>query len=199
MLTRHSWLAHVIQSFVGVQNVVHAHLCYERRLLDLESPASRPSLPDIGGQSFLITDPNPPIRSADIYTTLQTLALTPVNFQHIPPISTFPLAHVVEWYDVLQFHVPVLPKLPFPLFVLQPALFAVSDVHLVIDDRRAREKPERGGLGYDAPYDSMTLLCFQVLQWNLNVERAREKVNGEVQAAPERMLEQVAPAVQLEA
>lgn len=155
-----------------------AHLCFEQRLIEL---THEPSLPDIGGRAFFVTDPNPPVRFSDVYQLLQNLSVTKIRFSIIPPIALFPFSHLVEWYDLLTFYVPSLPKLQYPLVFLQPALFGVGSVHTVIDDRFARAKPADGGLGYHPPVDTMRGLCFQVSEWNKNVEREKGKVNGKIE------------------
>lgn len=158
-----------------------AHLCYERCLLNLQSGPSSSRLPDIGGRTFLATDPNPAIRSGDLYRVLTTMAATPVAFTKVTPIFLFLFSYLVEAYDIVRHYAGVLPALQFPLEQLQPALFGVCDAHTIIDDRLAKEKPENGGLGYAAPIDTLTGLCFQVLQWNLNVARDKNASNGKIE------------------
>ncbi|KAF7136774.1 hypothetical protein CNMCM5793_006243 [Aspergillus hiratsukae] len=53
--------------------------------------------------------------------------------------------------------------------MLQPGLFAVSDVHTFADDSRARRAPADGGLGYVAPITTLEGMCKQVLEWNRSV------------------------------
>lgn len=165
-----------------------AHLCYERRLLDL---AANPSLPDIGGKAYFVTDPNPPVRFRDVYLLLETLSVTKTKFNLIAPILLSPISHFVEWYDILTYYISALPKLQFPLTFMQPALFGVSSVHTIIDDSHAKAKPEDGGLGYNAPVDTMSGLCFQVSEWNRNVEAEKGKVNGKIDLQENEGLEEI--------
>ena len=66
--------------------------------------------------------------------------------------------------------------------MLQPALFGVGSVHTILDDSRARMRPEDGGLGYNPPFDTLSGFCFQVLQWNSNIEGANGVANGKIDA-----------------
>lgn len=168
-LTRKSWTYPVIQSFVNAENVSIAHLLYEQRLL--EHTASPAQLPNIGGQAFAVTDPNPAIAFSDIYLLLTTLAKTHLRFPRLPPAPLLLLSHLLEWYSLLQhLYLPrVLPKITGDLAQLQPGLFAISDVHAFADDSRARRAPADGGLGYDAPITTLEGMCKQVLEWNQSV------------------------------
>ncbi|KAL4933643.1 putative 3-beta hydroxysteroid dehydrogenase/isomerase family protein [Aspergillus undulatus] len=160
-----TWLAHVIQNFVNAENVSIAHLCYEQRLIEHTSSPS--TLPNIGGQSFIVTDPNPAVTFGDIYLALTTLATTPIRFPFLPPLPMFMLSYLVEWYVLLRhFYLPWLPAATGDLNRLQPAVFSISNPHLIIDDSRAREVPEKGGLGYNPPFTSLEGVCKEVAHWN---------------------------------
>lgn len=192
ILTRDSWIYHVIQDFINVENCMLAHLCYEACLINLASskPGDKP-LPDIGGQSFFVTDPKPTVRFSDVYRPLEVLATTKIKFTRIPPIALFPMAHLLEWYDVLSYYVAALPQLQFPLRLLQPALFFVSNVHTIVDDSRARAKPQDGGIGYNPPIDTLSGLCFQIGEWNKNVEREKGRVNGKIDVTEKLSVDEV--------
>ncbi|KAL3463807.1 hypothetical protein BJX64DRAFT_276229 [Aspergillus heterothallicus] len=160
-----TWLSPTIQNFVNAENVSIAHLLYEQRLIEHTRIPS--SLPNIGGQSFIVTDPNPAISFGDMYLLLSTLATTPIRFPAIPPLPMLMLSHVFEWYILLRhFYLPWLPRPTNEILQLQPALFAVSNPHVVIDDSRARKSPEQGGLGYEPPLTSLEGLCKQLEYWN---------------------------------
>ncbi|KAJ5575421.1 hypothetical protein N7450_009320 [Penicillium hetheringtonii] len=161
-----TWVRPVIQSFVNAENVSIAHLLYEQRLLEQSQPNS--SLPNTGGQSFVVTDPNPAIAFSDIYTLLETLSKTPVSFPTIPPAPLFLLSYMVELYSVIQFkYLPwLLPKIKGDLNQVQPSLFSISDVYCVADDARARKAPELGGLGYNPPLTTLEGMSKEVLDWN---------------------------------
>ncbi|GFG24518.1 sterol-4-alpha-carboxylate 3-dehydrogenase, decarboxylating [Aspergillus udagawae] len=161
-----SWTYPVIQSFVNAENVSIAHLLYEQRLL--EHTASPAQFPNIGGQAFTVTDPNPAIAFSDIYLLMTTLAKTPIRFPRVPPVPFLLLSYLLEWYALLQhIYLPrLLPKITGDLAPLQPALFAISDVHTFADDSRARMAPADGGLGYVAPITTLEGMCKQVLEWN---------------------------------
>lgn len=70
--------------------------------------------PDIGGQAFNVSDPNPPIAFDDLYSVLTTLTAT-TKFQDLPPVLMLALAQVIEAYYVLRLTHPILswilPKL----------------------------------------------------------------------------------------
>lgn len=126
------------------------HLCYEQRLLEFEAK----SLPDIGGQSFVLTDPGPPFRCQDMCTALATITGGELTFPHLSPTLMLLIAYIMEAYYIFQ-HVatstfPLLGVVlrPLPLFIsyLQPSTF-IGNVHYIIDDSRARLSPEQGGLG----------------------------------------------------
>lgn len=170
-----SWTENVLQSFVNAENVSFAHLLYEQRLLD-----QTPSLPNIGGQSFIVTDPNPAISFGDIYLLLPMLAKTPVTFPHISPAPLLLLSYLIEWYVVIQYrYLPSLPKVSGDLVQIQPSLFSVSTVHTIADDTRARKSPQEGGLGYRAPVTTLDGMCRQVYEWNSRVEKGQDaKVEG---------------------
>ncbi|KAJ5760578.1 hypothetical protein N7520_007734 [Penicillium odoratum] len=163
-----TWLHPVIQSFVNAENVSIAHLLYEQRIIEQGKPGS--TVPDIGGQAFVVTDPNPAISFGDLYTLLGTLAQTPIAFPTVQPIYLFLLAYVIEAYSFVQFKYLswILPKITGDLAQIQPSLFAISDVFTIADDSRARMSPEEGGLGYNPPLTTMEGMCKEVLHWNKN-------------------------------
>ncbi|PYH41511.1 putative 3-beta hydroxysteroid dehydrogenase/isomerase family protein [Aspergillus saccharolyticus JOP 1030-1] len=165
-----SWLSTITQNFVNAENVSIAHLLYEQRLL--EHTATPTSLPNIGGQAFLITDPNPAITFSDVYLLLTTLANTPVAFPRVPAVPFFLLGYLVEWYALLQHvYLPwLLPPVQGELAQLQPGLFSVSNVHVIADDSRARMRPEDGGLGYKPPMGTLYGMCKQLEDWNRRAE-----------------------------
>lgn len=185
----------MVHSWANAENVSIAHLCYEQRLADLQSPLRSPSstLPDIGGSAYAVTDPNPPIAFRDIYLLLSTLSKTPAEFPVYPPIIFFILSYCVEWYCLLQhrylsfkqsagesgsyshtsafwlcglFGFLFSSKVPADLAILHPGLFNLCSVHCIADDSRARKKPEDRGLGYSPPLTTLDGLCKQLVDWN---------------------------------
>ncbi|KAA8644770.1 hypothetical protein EYZ11_002173 [Aspergillus tanneri] len=160
-----SWLNPIIQNFVNAENVSVAHLLYEQRLL--EHTANPTRWPNIGGQSFVVTDPNPAVTFGDVYLLLATLSKVPVVFSSVPGVPLLLLSYLVEGYALLQhLYLPWLPGVTGDLAELQPALFYISNVHTFADDSRARLAPEQGGLGYSAPITTMEGLCKQMVDWN---------------------------------
>lgn len=130
-----------------------ALLCYEQRLLELEAGVKNP---DIGGQAFVVADPGPLLTFNDVYTTLETLSEGECTFPMLPPTLMLVVASVVELYYFGRHLLSVngwkigkwLPPIDGDLINLQPSLFALTSVHLIFDDSRARLPPEKGGLGY---------------------------------------------------
>jgi nucleoside-diphosphate-sugar epimerase len=165
-----TWVRPVIQSFVNAENVSIAHLLYEQRLLEQNQPGS--TLPNIGGQAFVVTDPNPPISFSDIYTLLSTLSKTPVSFPTLQPAPLLVFSYFVELYCVIQHkYLPwLLPRLTGDLAQMQPSLFAISGLFCFADDSRARKPPERGGLGYEPPITTLEGMCKQLVDWNAKAE-----------------------------
>ncbi|KAJ5710059.1 hypothetical protein N7493_009651 [Penicillium malachiteum] len=168
--TSPSWLHHVIQSFVNAENVSIAHLLYEQRLIEQSQPGS--TMPNIGGQSFIVTDPNPAISFGDMYMLLSTLSKTPTNFPPIQPGPMLVMSHILEVYSYIQFKfLPwLLPPISGELAQIQPSLFNISDAFFIADDSRARKSPEQGGLGYNAPMTTMEGMCKQLVDWNKKVD-----------------------------
>ncbi|KAI9045797.1 putative 3-beta hydroxysteroid dehydrogenase/isomerase family protein [Aspergillus affinis] len=165
-----SWLYDVIQSFVNAENVSIGHLLYEQRLIEHTKHSDQ--LPDIGGQAFIVTDPNPAITFGDLYLLLTTLVKTPMSFPVVPAVPFFLISYMVEWYALLQhLYLPWLPKVKRDLAQLQPGLFSISNVHVIADDSRARLSPEQGGLGYSAPITTLEGMCKEVDEWNRKADQ----------------------------
>ncbi|KAE8146485.1 hypothetical protein BDV25DRAFT_162347 [Aspergillus avenaceus] len=161
-----SWTYNVIHSFVNAENVSIAHLLYEQRLL--EHPTTK--RPDIGGQAFAVTDPNPPVQFDDIYRLLCTVVQTPMAFPHVPIIPFVLLSYLIEAYSFLQYvYLPRLPRITGDLATLQPGLFAIANAHVIGDDSRARQTPEEGGLGFVAPITTLEGMCKEIRAWNDSV------------------------------
>ncbi|KAF3394494.1 3 beta-hydroxysteroid dehydrogenase/Delta 5--_4-isomerase [Penicillium rolfsii] len=172
-----TWVRPVIQSFVNAENVSLAHLLYEARLLEQSNPQS--TLPNIGGQSFVVTDPNPAISFNDIYTLLSTLSKTPVSFPTVQPLPFLLLSYLVEGYAYIQTALLpwLLPQVTGEILQIQPALFAITDVFCIADDERARKAPEEGGLGYQPVITTLEGMCRQLVDWN---EKADAKKAAEI-------------------
>jgi hypothetical protein len=117
------------QSFVYVENCSLAHLLYEQRLLELADNASN-GLPDIGGQAFNISDPNPPIAFGDMYTALTTL-VPQTRFRDLPPVLMLAVAHAIEAYYVFRLTHPIvswiLPKIKV-LFICRVHSYCLTNV-----------------------------------------------------------------------
>lgn len=96
-----------------------------------------------------------------------------MNFTIVSAVPLFLFSYLVEFYAIIQYRYLswLLPPLPWELAQLQPALFAVSDVHTIADDSRARLKPEQSGLGYSAHITTLDGMCKEVEAWNRNVTK----------------------------
>ncbi|CAG8134601.1 unnamed protein product [Penicillium olsonii] len=171
-----TWAAPIIQSFVHAENVSLAHLLYEQRLIQQSEPGS--SLPNTGGQSFIVSDPNPAISFGDLYKVLTTLSTTPVEFPELQPAPFLLFSYVVEAYYYLRCKIGVLPRLSHDLEQLQPSLFGILNVHVFADDSRARLAPEDGGLGYNPPLTTLEGLCRRLVDWNQKAQTEGVYVKG---------------------
>lgn len=72
----------MIGNFIYVENAAVAHLLYEQRLIELSNGGTNP---DIGGQAFIVTDPNPPPTYGDVYLTMSTLTDGETSFPWLSP------------------------------------------------------------------------------------------------------------------
>ncbi|KAF8271882.1 NAD(P)-binding protein [Lactarius quietus] len=163
-----SWAQDVLHNFIYVENASLAHLCYERRLIDKAQGSPNP---DIGGQAFCVVDDGPPFTYGDVYTVLTTLTDGRTVFPRLSTTTMLMLAHVFERLHVarslmMSSSSPVIRQLgrfvPAPtkdMVNLQPSLFFLTVPHLIWDDSRARASPERGGLGYEPQWTTLSALC----------------------------------------
>ncbi|KZP14949.1 NAD-P-binding protein, partial [Athelia psychrophila] len=178
--TTPTWVSAIVHNFIYVKNAAHGHLCYEARLL---SPAQ--SSPDLSGQAFTITDPNPPPSYGDVYTVLSSLS--PTTFPTISPTLMLLVSHAIEHVylarqllllspvRLLRALGQLVPAVTGDIVNLQPSLFNLTQVHLVWDDSRAREL-----LGYTPRYTTLRGLCETVRAHQLGADRddRRSKLGG---------------------
>jgi len=164
--TNPTWVANIMQSFCYVENCALAHLCYEQRLIDLEGKKAKN--PDIGGQAFLVADPGPVQTYGDVYTALETMTGGECTFPQLPPTLMLIVAYMVEAYYLARHFMVrsrwgcmkvlgerLLPPVNTDVVNLQPSLFALTSVHLIFDDSKARLPPEKGGLGYKGAWTTL--------------------------------------------
>jgi nucleoside-diphosphate-sugar epimerase len=179
-----SWAQDILQNFIYVENASLAHFCYEQRLIE-KARGSSPN-PDVGGQAFGIVDAGPPLTYGDVYTVLTTLTDGQTVFPRLSATAMLLLSHIFEGLHLLRV-LPALssstflrrlsqfvPALSADLINLQPSLFSLTVVHLIWDDSRARKSPEKGGLGYEPQWTTLTALCKLVEE--------HKKVNGRFEA-----------------
>ena len=162
-----TWIPNILQSFVYVENCALAHLCYERRLIELEEGSPNP---DIGGQAFIVTDAGPPLTFSDLYTALTTLDKETI-FPIVSPTFMLAVSHIIEAFHVTKSLLSIsdssigraiagaIPTVSGDLINLQPPIFTLMSVHLIFDDARARLAPAKGGLGYYGPYTTLEGIC----------------------------------------
>ena len=82
------------------------------------------------------------------------------------------IAHLIEWYHVTQQLLSIrksplarfIPRITGDTIFLQPSMFALTQIHLIFDDSRARLPPEKGGLGYAGPVTTLEGTCKTVLE-----------------------------------
>ncbi|RDB30342.1 3 beta-hydroxysteroid dehydrogenase/Delta 5--_4-isomerase type 2 [Hypsizygus marmoreus] len=166
--TNPTWISNILQSFCYVENCALAHLLYEQRLIDLLSPEEeKKKNPDIGGQAFMIADPGPIPTYGDVYATLTELTDGECTFVHMQPTLMLLVAYMIEayylsrhfflssGYPFFKLAATLLPPIKGDIINLQPSLFALTSVHLIFDDSRARLPPEKGGLGYKGAWTTM--------------------------------------------
>ncbi|KAH8101919.1 NAD(P)-binding protein [Cristinia sonorae] len=186
-----SWIPGILQSFIHAENCSLAHLCYEQRLIELQHcHTASSSSPDIGGQSFCVTDAGPPCTYGDIYDAVAQVSNGGVWYIYLSATFMLGLAHLVEWYYVTS-QLLTLRKHPLSAFVprmsgelvfLQPSMFALTQVHLVFDDSRARKAPEEGGLGYKGPITTLEGTCKTVVE---HVKGDRKYIGKRIYGMPE--------------
>lgn len=129
--------------------------CYERRLLDIIKDPNGD--PDIGGHAFTVSDDGPPVTYGDASVVMSTLTDGETRFPELSPTLMLLVSHLFEAYYIfryllsnspLSFLVRLIPPLGGDLVNLQPSIFAITNVHLIFDDSRARLPPSQGGIGY---------------------------------------------------
>jgi nucleoside-diphosphate-sugar epimerase len=163
-----SWIPHIVQNFVSGDNISLSHLLFEAALLSETGT--------VGGKTFNITDPNPPITFADLYNCLSILSVTPFKANTIPGFPLLILSYPIEQYHILQSKFPkILPELNADLKIVQPSLFFVSAAHLIGIDDAARKPVKEGGLGYKGANTTLEGMCMQMKVWN--DEHAGDKKN----------------------
>ncbi|KAI0659337.1 NAD-P-binding protein [Cubamyces menziesii] len=162
-----TWIGNTIQSFIYVENCSVAHLAYEQRLIELERGSTNP---DVGGQAFCVADAGPPPTYGDISQGLTHLSKGECTFQYLSPTAMLGLATLVEAYylarhAILRAPAPfsalakLVPALGGDIVYLQPSIWALTQVHLIFDDSRARAAPEKGGLGYNGRVTTIQGTC----------------------------------------
>ena len=141
-------------SSIYVENCSIAHLLYEQRLIEISNAGG--SAIDIGGQAFCVKDPGPPTTYGDAFLTLETLTNGKTSFPPASPTVLLLLAYIIELYYLTRHFLlasapsigSIIPPVPGNLIKLQPAVFRVLEIHMIVDDSMARLPPEKGGLGY---------------------------------------------------
>ncbi|KAI0827128.1 NAD-P-binding protein [Trametes gibbosa] len=166
-----TWIANTLQSFCYVENCSVAHLCYEQRLVELaQRPRDAPARPDVGGQAFCVADAGVPPTYGDVNRAMTYLTKGECTFQYLSTTSMLALATLVEAYylfrhAILRAPAPLsalaklVPALSGDIVFLQPSMWALTQVHLVFDDARARASPALGGLGYNGRVTTLEGTC----------------------------------------
>jgi len=168
------WVGNVIQSFSYVENCAEAHLCYEARLIDLLAGSKNP---DIGGQAFCITDPGPTPTFGDVYTTIGTL-VDGVTFSSVSATFMLLMAYCVEFYCRVQYTLKWLPPITGEIINLQPGMFRLTQLHVIVDDSRARLPPSQGGLGYKGTWTTLEGVHRTVEEYKSSVGSSGSQLNG---------------------
>lgn len=180
--TNPTWIPNILQSFIYVENCSLAHLCYEARLIERQNGGKNP---DVGGQAFCVADGGPPTTYGDVYDALTQLSNGACAFPKLSCTTMLGIAHLVEGYDRLwhslarsplaSFAKP-LPRVGGDIIFLQPSMFALTVIHLIFDDSRARSPPEKGGLGYNGNITTIEGVCKVALEHQRGDGKGWERV-----------------------
>ena len=162
-----------MQSFVHGINTAIAHLHFEAILASPDSS----QLPQ-AGRPFVVTDPNPPIKYADLYFLIKTLAITRFHVIPVPPIAMVLMSYVIEAYTLSRLRWPwlgwVLPPIAGDIKHLRPAIFSIC-THLVASNDEASKPVALGGLGYTGVLTTLEGMTQEVVEWN-HVHRTAKNV-----------------------
>ncbi|KAI3602864.1 3-beta hydroxysteroid dehydrogenase isomerase family [Moniliophthora roreri] len=180
--TNPTWISNIIQNDIYVENCAVAHLCYERRLIDLEAGSKNP---DIGGQAFNVTDPGPPPTYGDLYVTMKTLTDGETTFPEVSATGMLLFAYLIEIYYLTRnwlLTTPIWPAIKYvvppvngDLVNLQPSMWNLTMVHIIFDDSRARLPPEKGGLGYKGAWTTLEGLQKLVEEHKKGINRSEQR------------------------
>jgi hypothetical protein len=148
-----TWISHVVENFCAVRAqcgasqpdscskllqvevVSLSHLCYEQRLVELIDGSPNP---DIGGKSFIVTDPGPPPTYGDVYTALSTLTNGETTFKPLSSTTMLLVAHVIETiyllreiltmssWRIARLMAVLFPRISGELVNLQPSLWNLT-------------------------------------------------------------------------
>ncbi|KAH9926777.1 NAD(P)-binding protein [Fomitopsis serialis] len=203
--TNPTWIPNIIQSFIYVENCSLAHLCYEARLIELQNGGTNP---DVGGQAFCVADAGPPATYGDVYDALTQLTNGTCVFPKLSCSTMLGIAHLVERYSLFRHFLAqsplaaltkLIPRVSGDITFLQPSMFALTGIHLIFDDSRARSPPEKGGLGYEGRITTLEGVCKVTLEhqkdngkgWERVVAGHKEEGHGFGLARAEKGVEEV--------
>jgi len=173
-----TWISYIVQNFVDAEHISLAHFKFEQALL---TPRNK-----VGGKTFVITDPNPPVSFSDIYNLLSMTSATGFTTQNIQPIFMLLLAYPIELYTLARTFFPalhsILPELPSDIYMLQPTLFSVSCAHVIANDSAAQKSVQEGGIGYRGVRTSLEGMCMEVKAWNQEHRNAypQDRIDGQI-------------------
>lgn len=180
--TNPTWVQNIIHNFIHVENCSLAHLCYEQRLVEQIKGSSNP---DLGGQTFIVTDAGAPPTYGDVYLSLTELTDGECQFPLLSPTAMLVFAYAVEaTYLARELYISspnplvkalarLVPQITSDVVNVQPSLWSLMMVHLIFDDSRARLPPSQGGLGYNGPLTTLQGMC------RLVEEHRKSDGNGE--------------------
>ncbi|TFK86085.1 NAD-P-binding protein [Polyporus arcularius HHB13444] len=179
-----SWIHNMIENFIYVENCSVAHLAYEQRLIELQRGSTNP---DIGGKAFVVADAGLPPTNGEVYRAMTMLSDGEVQFMALSATAMLMFAYLVESYYLarhallrapspISFLAKLLPALHGDIVFLQPSMWSLTQVHLIFDDSRARESPEKGGLGYNGHITTLQGLCKVVVEHRKTGGKAQRRV-----------------------
>ena len=158
------WTSEIVQSFAHGINTAIAHLDFEA-ILALPNSSGLPQ----AGRPFVVTDPNPPIKYADLYFLIKTLAITRFHVIPLAPIIMVLLSYGIEAYTLMRLRLTwlrwVLPPVVGNVKHLKPAIFSIC-THLVASNDEASKPVAAGGLGYTGVLTTLEGMTQEVVEWN---------------------------------
>ncbi|KAJ7148658.1 hypothetical protein C8R43DRAFT_1068723 [Mycena crocata] len=146
---------------ICVWDAAAAHLLFEDALHRIPD--------EVSGEAFLITGRGLPWSTTNVRAAIKHYATRDLIFDELPPLLMYLLAHVMESFLALRYHLlypfvrlfgrapSLTPRWLGPAVFLQPATLDGQLIDLIIDDSRARKV-----LGYKPQWDIAQCIRYSV-------------------------------------